>query len=90
MELNVDLRAITTQTGQGHRDLIKTWAPFMKNMLSGMAKLAKHQPSFFYRGRPEGFTDLRQLYKGGREITWAAFTSCSKRINEAQLFCLPF
>ena len=89
-ELNVDLRELASQEGEAHKNLVATWAPLIKNMLSGMAKMPKHQQKSFYRGRPESFSDLRQLYRGGRHITWAAFTSVSKRIDEAHvlLFCL--
>ncbi len=82
-ELNVDMRQLMTQTADVHKNLVSTWAPLVKNILMGMARMPKHVQRYFYRGRPENYMDLRELYAGGREITWAAFTSCSKSLDQA-------
>ena len=36
-----------------------------------------------WRGRPESMTALRQVYKPGRIVKWAGFTSCTTRIDNA-------
>ena len=60
-----------------------TWAPFMKNMLSGMSKLPTVPQKVLYRGRPETFTAVRELYRGGRGVVWAGITSCSRSCEAA-------
>lgn len=84
-ELNVDLRMLPSTTGEEHKALKAVWAPFIKNVLSGMAKLPRVTPKHIkaWRGRPESMRDLRQIYAPGRLVTWAAFTSCSRRIENA-------
>ena len=84
-ELNVDLRMLPTTTGDDHKCLKALWAPLIKNILSGMAKLPKMVPKHIkaYRGRPESMRDLRAIYLAGRLVTWSAFTSCSTRLDNA-------
>jgi hypothetical protein len=84
-ELNVDLRMLPSTTGDEHKCLKALWAPFIINILSGMAKLPKVQPRHVtaWRGRPESMRELRQIYMPGRLVTWSAFTSCSKRLDNA-------
>ena len=52
-------------------------------MLSGMNKLPTVPQKVFYRGRPETFTDVRNFYRGGREVVWAGITSCSRSFEAA-------
>ncbi len=82
-ELNVDMRQLMSEAPDVAQNLKSTWAPLVKNILTGMARMPKHLQRFFYRGRPENYSDLRELYAPGREITWAAFTSCSKSLDQA-------
>ena len=71
--------------GDDHKCLKALWAPLIKNILSGMAKLPKVVPKHIkaFRGRPESMRELRLIYPPGRLVQWAAFTSCSTRLDNA-------
>ena len=68
---------------EDRRNLIAVWGPYMKTMLTAMCKMEPLAPALFYRGRPEEFCDLRSIYHAGREVTWVAFTSVSRDIDQA-------
>ena len=83
-ELNVDLRQLSTLTDVSqHQSLVSVWAPFVKVMLSALGKMPHQTPGKFYRGRPEHYSDLRDIYGSGREVVWAAFTSVSSHFEAA-------
>ena len=83
-ELNVDLRMIYTEAAAGERaNLIAVWGPFMKTMMNALAKVPKLGAQKFWRGRPEKFARIRDIYKAGRMVTWASFTSVSKNFDQA-------
>ncbi len=82
-ELNVDLRMLSTLSGDDHESLKTLWAPFITNMLSAMSKVPKRDERRFFRGRPESWTDVRLVYQAGREVVWAGFTSCSTSLDQA-------
>jgi hypothetical protein len=73
----------TVKDASEHNSLVQLWAPFMKNMLSAMNKMPLVTEQKFYRGRPESWDDIRGLYRAGREVVWAGFTSCSRSLDQA-------
>jgi len=84
MELNVDLRALTSVTDvSDHNSLVAVWAPYVKVMLSALAKMPQLAPGIYYRGRTDTFTSQRKIYTAGREVVWAGFTSVSVSIDQA-------
>ena len=82
-ELNVDLRMLGTLKGAEHASLVAVWAPFLKNMLTALGKMPKRTEQKFYRGRPESWSDVRKIYKPGREVVWSGITSCTPDIDQA-------
>jgi hypothetical protein len=84
VELNVDLRMMCTDAAAADKDnLIAVWGPYMKTMLTALQKMPLLNVGKYYRGRPEPFEVVRQLYTEGREVWWAAFTSVSTNFEQA-------
>ena len=82
-ELNEDLRSMSTLTKEGSDKLKAVWDNFMATMMKALGKVPKMEGSTFYRGRPESWLAVREIYFSGRRVTWASFTSVTKELSQA-------
>jgi hypothetical protein len=76
-ELNVDLRRFAQAGPEEHTNLKGSWGALVLNVIRAMGKMPVKTKVTLYRGRPDGFCELRSIYHPGRVCWWAAFTSCT-------------